>query len=150
MVGRARGGELHRASVGTRGSWLLMPILHTLLHISTGVRARCLWSVGAGTRLLIALAAQQQIRLAAGLRVVAVAGTVVMLLLVAIEQVLAQATDRLCVAQDPPVVRRLLIVDVVPIESRINSSQRFLSATFNVMYARSCQTNESQYSLYRL
>lgn len=127
MVGGARGGQLHRASVGTRGSWLLMPIVHTLLHISTGIRARCLWSVGAGTRLLLALAAEQQIRLATGLRDVAVAGTVVMLVLVALKQMLAQATDRLCVAKDSRVVRLLLIVDVVPTKSRIDSSQRLIA-----------------------
>lgn len=64
-------------------------------------------------RLLIALAAQQQVRLAAGLRDVAVAGTVVTLVLVALEQVLAQATDRLRVAEDPRVVR-LLFANIVP------------------------------------
>lgn len=111
----ARGGQLHRAPVGTRGSWLLPSLVHALLHVSTGVGARRLWSVGAGTCLLIALAAQQQIRLAAGLRDVAVAGTVVTLVLVALEEMLAQATDRLCVAEDPRVVRFLMVVDVVPV-----------------------------------
>lgn len=137
MVGGARGSQLHRASVGTRGSWFLMPIIHTLLHISTGVRARCLRSVGAGTRLVIALAAQQQIGLTTGLWDIAIAGTVVMLLLVALEQVLAQATDRLCVAKDPRIVRLLLIVDVVPIESQITTFNRI---TFNIIYARNYQT----------
>lgn len=130
MVGGARGSQLHRASVGTRGSWLLMPIVHTLLHVSTGVRARCLRSVGAGTRLVIALAAQQQIRLTTGLWDIAIAGTVVMLLLVALEQVLAQATDRLCVAKNPRIVRLLLIIDVVPIESQVTTFNRI---TFNIM-----------------
>lgn len=61
-----------------------------------------------------------------------------MFLLVALKQVLAQATDRLCVAKDPRIVRLLLIVDIVPIESKIDSSQRLI--TLNVMYARSYQT----------
>lgn len=86
-----------------------MPIVYTLLHVSAGVRVRCLWLVGAGVRLLIAFAAQQQVRLAAGLRDVAVAGTIVTLVLVALKQVLAQATDRLCVAENPRIVRLLLI-----------------------------------------
>lgn len=123
MVGAWR-GQLHRASVGTRGSWLLQPVVHPLFHVSAAEGARRLRSVGAGTRLLITLAAQQQVRLAAGLRDVAVAGTVVTLVLVALEEVLAQATDRLRVAEDPRIVRLLLIVDVVPaneIDSLVNS-----------------------------
>lgn len=84
MVGTRR-GQLHRASVGTRGSRLLEPIVYTLLHVPAGARARCLRLVGAGTRLVIAFVAQQQIRLAAGLRDVAVAGTVVTLVFVAVE-----------------------------------------------------------------
>lgn len=57
-------------------------------------------------RLLIAFAAEQQVRLAAGLRDVAVTGAIVAVVLVALEQVLAQATDRLRV--DPRIVRLLL------------------------------------------
>lgn len=106
---RARGGQLHWASVGTRGSRLLVPIVYTLLHVSAGVRVGCLRLVRAGVRLLIALAAQQQVRLAAGLGDVAVAGTVVTLILVALEQMLAQATDRLRVAEDFRFVRLLLV-----------------------------------------
>lgn len=128
MVGGARGNQLHRASVGTRGSWFLMPIIHTLLHISTSIWARCLWSVGASTRLLLALAAKQQIRLATGLRDVAVASSVVMLVLIALKQMLTQATDRLCVAKDSRVIRLLLIVDIVPIRDRIDSSQRIIAS----------------------
>lgn len=140
MVGGARGSQLHRASVGTRGSWLLMPIVHTLLHVSTGLRARCLRSVGAGTCLVIALAAQQQIGLATGLWDIAIAGTVVMLFFVALKQMLAQATDRLCVAKDPRIVRLLLIIDIVPIESKDRLITTFNRITLNVMYARSYQS----------
>jgi len=65
---------------------------------------------------LVALAAEQQVRLAAGLRDVAVAGAEEALVLVAVEEILAQATDRLGVAEPPRrAVRFLLIaVDVVP------------------------------------
>lgn len=113
MVGAWR-GQLHRASVGTRGSWLLQSVVDPLLHVSAAEGARCLRSVGTGTRLLIALAAQQQVRFAAGLRDIAVAGTVVTLVLVALEKVLAQATDRLRVAEDLRIVRLLSIVDFIP------------------------------------
>jgi len=108
-VVRVWGGQFHRTFVDTRGSRFLVPIVHTLLYVSADVRVWCLRSIGASVRLLIALAAQQQIRFAAGLRDIAVAGTVVTLVLVALEQVLAQATDRFRVAKDPRVLRLLLI-----------------------------------------
>lgn len=114
IMGTWRWRQLNRASVRTRGSWFLTLILHTFLHVSAGVGARRLRSIVTRMGLLIALAAQQQIRLTARLRDVAITGTIVTLILVALEEMLAQATDRLSVAQDPRILQ-LLLITVVPV-----------------------------------
>lgn len=65
------------------------------------VARRCLWliAVGAALAALIALVANEQVGLAAGLRGVAVAGAAAapLLLLVAVEQVLTQTADGLVI-----------------------------------------------------